>query len=206
MKKLSFFLTLLLGAAALQAAPIDYLASTQSTPLKDISTVNAPAAVNGPRRAHKTYVTPEGTPLDYTMSYSLNSNTYPDIPVQVSFSEDGKSVYFGNLFPSFLSNDMNAWIKGDIQEDNTIVVKLQNFIDYDVNGDETLYYGLYAGAYDFNTGAMSDAYFVLNEDKSIKQQNLPVTIKYPEMVARIAPHFTGGVIPTAIGRNNLWFL
>ena len=42
--------------------------------------------------------------------------------------------------------------------------------------------------------------------KSIKQQNLPVTIKYPEMVARIAPHFTGGVIPTAIGRNNLWFL
>lgn len=42
--------------------------------------------------------------------------------------------------------------------------------------------------------------------KSIKQQNLPVAIKYPEMVARIAPHFTGGVIPTAIGRNNLWFL
>ena len=31
MKKLSFFLTLLLGAAALQAAPIDYLASTQKT-------------------------------------------------------------------------------------------------------------------------------------------------------------------------------
>ena len=100
MKKLSFFLTLLLGTAVLQAAPIDYLASTQSTPLKDIPTVNAPAAVNGPRRAHKTYVTPEGTPLDYTMKFTQGSQVYPDRPVKVSFSEDGKSVYFGNL-PQF---------------------------------------------------------------------------------------------------------
>ena len=28
--------------------------------------------------------------------------------------------------------------------------------------------------------------------KSLRQQNLPVTIKYPEMVAQIAPHFEGG--------------
>lgn len=42
--------------------------------------------------------------------------------------------------------------------------------------------------------------------KSVKQQNLPVTIKYPEMVAQIAPHFTGGDIPANIGKNNLWFL
>ena len=41
--------------------------------------------------------------------------------------------------------------------------------------------------------------------KSLKQQNLPVTIKYPEMVAQIAPHFSGGVIPT-FGKSNLWFL
>jgi hypothetical protein len=41
--------------------------------------------------------------------------------------------------------------------------------------------------------------------KSVRQQNLPVTIKYPEMVARIAPHFEGGNIPT-FGKNNLWFL
>ncbi len=86
MKKLSFFLTLLLGAAVLQAAPIDYLASTQSTPLKDISTIDVPAAVNGPRRAHKTYVTPEGTPLDYTMKFTQGSQVYPDRPVKVSSS------------------------------------------------------------------------------------------------------------------------
>ncbi|MDQ3191283.1 MAG: hypothetical protein M3Q58_06800 [Bacteroidota bacterium] len=41
--------------------------------------------------------------------------------------------------------------------------------------------------------------------KSVRQQNLPVTIKYPEMVAQIAPHFDGGEIP-AFGKDNLWFL
>lgn len=42
--------------------------------------------------------------------------------------------------------------------------------------------------------------------KSIKQQNLPFTIKYPEMVAQIAPHFNIGNIPANIGNDNLWFL
>lgn len=41
--------------------------------------------------------------------------------------------------------------------------------------------------------------------KSIRQQNLPVTIKYPEMVAKIAPHFEGKGIPD-YGKENLWFL
>ena len=41
--------------------------------------------------------------------------------------------------------------------------------------------------------------------KSMKQQNLPVTIKYPEMVAQIAPHFEGNEIPQ-YGKDNLWFL
>lgn len=41
--------------------------------------------------------------------------------------------------------------------------------------------------------------------KSVKQQNLPVTIKYPEMVAQIAPHFVGADIPD-FGKDNLWFL
>lgn len=40
---------------------------------------------------------------------------------------------------------------------------------------------------------------------SARQQNLPVTIKYPEMVAQIAPHFTGNDIPP-YGKDNLWFL
>jgi hypothetical protein len=41
--------------------------------------------------------------------------------------------------------------------------------------------------------------------KSVKQQNLPVTIKYPEMVAQIFPHFEGDKLPD-FGKNNLWFL
>ncbi|MTI30401.1 hypothetical protein [Xanthovirga aplysinae] len=41
--------------------------------------------------------------------------------------------------------------------------------------------------------------------KSLKQQNLPVTIKYPEMIAKIAPHFKNCYIPK-FGRENLWFL
>lgn len=41
--------------------------------------------------------------------------------------------------------------------------------------------------------------------KSVSHQNLPVTIKYPEMVAQIAPHFDGDEIPQ-FGKDNLWFL
>lgn len=41
--------------------------------------------------------------------------------------------------------------------------------------------------------------------KSVSQQNLPVTIKYPEMVAEIYPHFTHSNLAD-YGRENLWFL
>lgn len=41
--------------------------------------------------------------------------------------------------------------------------------------------------------------------KSLSQQNLPVTIKYPEMVAGMFPYFDGSVIPE-FGKSNLWFL
>jgi hypothetical protein len=41
--------------------------------------------------------------------------------------------------------------------------------------------------------------------KSFKQQNIPVTIKYPEMIARIAPYLDGKIIPN-FGKDNLWFL
>ena len=40
--------------------------------------------------------------------------------------------------------------------------------------------------------------------KSIRQQNLPVTIKYPEMVAQTAPYFKDGL--PQFGKQNLWFL
>jgi hypothetical protein len=41
--------------------------------------------------------------------------------------------------------------------------------------------------------------------KSSKQQNLPVTIKYPEMIAKMMPYFKDKQIPE-FGKNNLWFL
>jgi len=41
--------------------------------------------------------------------------------------------------------------------------------------------------------------------KSVKQQNLPVAIKYLEKVAQIFPHFEGDKLPD-FGKNNLWFL
>lgn len=40
--------------------------------------------------------------------------------------------------------------------------------------------------------------------KSVKQQGLPVTIKYPEMIAEIMPHFTDKTVYTE--NNCLWFL
>lgn len=40
--------------------------------------------------------------------------------------------------------------------------------------------------------------------KSVRQQNLPVTIKYPEMVAEMYPHFEGRDIE--YGKDKLWFL
>lgn len=41
--------------------------------------------------------------------------------------------------------------------------------------------------------------------KSVTQQNLPVTIKYPEMVAQIFPYFESSAMPE-FGKENLWFL
>lgn len=41
--------------------------------------------------------------------------------------------------------------------------------------------------------------------KSTNQQSLPVTIKYPEMVAEIYPHFQHDKLPD-FGRESLWFL
>lgn len=40
--------------------------------------------------------------------------------------------------------------------------------------------------------------------KSLRQQNVPITIKYPEMVAQIAPRFKNGVPEGA--KDTLWFL
>lgn len=41
--------------------------------------------------------------------------------------------------------------------------------------------------------------------KSMKQQNLPITIKYPEILAKMAPNFVGEELPE-YGKEGLWFL
>ena len=41
--------------------------------------------------------------------------------------------------------------------------------------------------------------------KSVSQQSLPVTIKYPEIIAQIYPHFQNEKLPE-FGQKNLWFL
>lgn len=40
---------------------------------------------------------------------------------------------------------------------------------------------------------------------SVSQQNLPVTIKYPEMVSEIYPYFKHDKLPV-FGKESLWFL
>lgn len=41
--------------------------------------------------------------------------------------------------------------------------------------------------------------------KSVSQQNLPVTLAYPEMVAEMFPHFRYDKLPD-FGKESLWFL
>jgi hypothetical protein len=40
--------------------------------------------------------------------------------------------------------------------------------------------------------------------KALQLQNLLVTVKYPEMVARMLPYFKDGRIPE-FGKKNFWF-
>ncbi|MBR5069101.1 MAG: hypothetical protein IKX25_06835 [Bacteroidales bacterium] len=72
-------------------------------------------ATSGARRA-KTAVTPEGTPQIYIFSAYYDSGA----AVSVSFSEDGSSVYFSNMFP-YIFDDEQAWVKGIISTDGTSV-------------------------------------------------------------------------------------
>ena len=42
--------------------------------------------------------------------------------------------------------------------------------------------------------------------KSVSQQNMPVTIMYPKMLAEIMPHFSQKGVTEHIPNNRLWFL
>lgn len=51
----------------------------------------------------------------------------------------------------------------------------------------------------------TDHFKVVVGGEVVKYKNLPITIKYPEMVAEIVPHFSEAKLPQ-FGKNNLWFL
>lgn len=128
MKKSVLLLAAALTMGAAQAE------NTLFQTITNLNVSNLPVPVlsaeqQGPNRAKALdAVTPEGTPFDCYMSYYLygmDAYAYSDRPVQASQAPDGSAIYFGNLFPSFLSNDDPAWTKGEVQADGTILVRVQ---------------------------------------------------------------------------------
>jgi len=168
MKKSLLLITaaLTVGAAQAENAVLDGALNlgVQNLPLSVL-----PADLQGPKRAVALeQVTPEGTPFDCYISYYLygfDTYAYTDRKVQASQAPDGSAIYFGNLFPSFLTNEVEAWTKGEIQADGTILIPVQFIYNY------AGAYNLYAGGYDAATGQMKDISLVINEDGSISQAN-----------------------------------
>jgi hypothetical protein len=81
-----------------------------------------------------------------------------------------------------------------------------NIIIHNFPAENQAFYCPRRGIGKSNQGIISQVYqFSRMYWKSVRQQNLPVTIKYPEMVAQIASHFDGDDIPD-FGKDNLWFL
>ena len=75
-------------------------------------------------------------------------------------------------------------------------IKIQIYCsDYDLAQDFTIRKELIEQVYQF-----SRMYW-----KSVRQQNLPVTLKYSQMVAEMLPYFSGNSIPD-FGKDKLWFL
>ncbi len=150
--------SLLLIATALTVGAAQ--ATEQNDVLNLLQVPNVPA----PARAAQAYVDPEGTPFDcYLTCEVAGAQHQADRPIQVSIAPDGSSIYFSNLFPSFIPADTEAWAKGEIQADGTINVPVQHIYDY---GDV---YQLYVCSFDMATMSTYDAQFVINADGSISQ-------------------------------------
>ena len=131
-------------------------------------------------------VTINKTTSEDNVAFDLNSPNL--MPISGTYLKIGWDQYllFNNI----------RYKADDIVNDNPFPVKLSfsstvdNYFD-----DRTVIEELIDQVYQF-----SRMYW-----KSVKQQNLPVTIKYPEMAAEIFPFFEGDKLPD-FGKNNLWFL
>ena len=131
---------------------------------------------------------------------TINKTESEDVIVFDNASRDlmpysGRFVNLGRN--TYLLCNNTRYENGKAPEGYPFPVKLKI---HSPNADETLDQNTIAGLID-QVYQFSRIYW-----KSVRQQNLPVTIKYPEMVAQIAPYFTGGDIPENMGRDNLWFL
>jgi len=87
------------------------------------------------------YVTPEGTPVDYTAAgyfYSSYGLYYDVLATQVSVSADEKTVYFNTLFPSAMSD---IWTPGTVEGDKV------TFSSETVVGQYYAYYDLTVGEF-----------------------------------------------------------
>lgn len=87
--------------------------------------IQTPVQMSFPKApAHKvtSHVTPEGTPTWYTMDAYLQTGQgtvmYYGLSNQLSFSADGRSVYFRTLFPAQYGE---LWVRGTING-NTVVI------------------------------------------------------------------------------------
>lgn len=122
---------------------------------------------------------------DYVAFDMSNTNLMP---------QSGSIIPIGrNQYLLFNNTRYNA---NETVKDNPFPIKLTfSASDEELLGDKLMIKDLIDQVYQF-----SRMYW-----KSVRQQNLPVTIKYPEMVAEIYPFFRNDSLPP-FGQRNLWFL
>lgn len=116
------------------------------------------------------------------------------MPCSFTYVPIGRNQYL--LYNNSLQKDMAF----DIREGYPFPLKLsvQYFTPHStmsIKADDTIIPGLFVQVCRF-----SQLYW-----KSVSRQSLPVTLRYPEMLAQIVPHFSRPELPRT-GKETLWFL
>ena len=130
---------------------------------------------------------------------SINKTLSRDY-VAFDMSSDNLMPQSGSIIPigrsQYLLFNNTRYSKNEKVSDYPFPIKLTfSASDEELLGDKLMIKELIDQVYQF-----SRMYW-----KSVRQQNLPVTIKYPEMVAEIYPFFKNDNLPP-FGQKNLWFL
>ena len=172
MKKNLLFIAIALAIGGYQAqAQISTIQSDIAESSQKLISVMQPSMLTqGPQKVSHGVITPEGTPVQYTLTMNIQASYPLNKLVDVIFSEDGSNVFINNLFPGVIPLEWGAWIKGDVQEDNTIKIEPQKFLVYDASGDESLTYDFWVARTTTLTD-LYDFYLKINEDGTITQLN-----------------------------------